>query len=80
MPVDRTYAVVLEPDAEGGFTVFIPAFPSIITQADTVDDAISRAREAIELTIEDMLHNQEPIPEPDINARIERVAVHVDAA
>jgi len=32
---DRTFAVVLEPQAEGGFTVLVPALPEIVTEGDT---------------------------------------------
>jgi len=31
MDQSRTFAVVLEPEQEGGFTVRVPAFPEIVT-------------------------------------------------
>lgn len=42
------YAVVLEPAEEGGFTVIVPALPEAHTQGDTVEEALSNAREVIE--------------------------------
>ncbi len=78
MSRDRVFPVVLESDPQGGFTAFVPTLPSIVTQAETVEDALARAREAIELTLEDMAADGEPIPEPDRDVRIEHVTVVID--
>jgi predicted RNase H-like HicB family nuclease len=48
------YHVVLEPDPEGGYVAIVPAFPGCYSQGETRDEALSNAREAIALTIEDM--------------------------
>lgn len=48
------YHVVLEPDPEGGYVAVVPAFPGCYSQGETADEALSNAREAILLTIEDM--------------------------
>ena len=61
----RTYHIVLEPVEEGGYAVHVPAFAGCHTQGETVDEAIANARDAIELNIEDMRANGEPLPEPD---------------
>jgi predicted RNase H-like HicB family nuclease len=42
----------------------VPAFPGCYSQGDTVEDALTNAREAITLTIEDMQASGEPIPDP----------------
>lgn len=60
----RSYKVVLEPDAEGGYIAIVPAFPGCYSQGETVEDALANARDAIALTIEDMLAEGEPIPDP----------------
>ncbi len=47
------YAVVLEPcppKEGGGFTVTVPALPEIVTQGDTLDNALFMARVAIRLS------------------------------
>ena len=31
----RSYAIILEPQPEGGFTVTVPALPEIVTEGDT---------------------------------------------
>lgn len=48
------YAVVLEPcpaSEGGGFTVTVPALPEIVTQGEDLEDALSMARDAIELSL-----------------------------
>jgi predicted RNase H-like HicB family nuclease len=47
-----TYQVVLEPSEAGGYTVFVPELPGCISEGDTIDEALSNIREAIELYLE----------------------------
>jgi antitoxin HicB len=68
------YHVVLEPDPEGGYVAVVPAFPGCYSQGATVDEALANAREAIELTIEDMRTRGETIPDP-AGEVVRRVAV-----
>ena len=49
----RTFAVVLEPEEEGGFTVRVPAFPEIVTYGKDEREALAMAEDAIRLVIED---------------------------
>ena len=44
--------VILEPQEEGGFTVYAPSLPGCISQGDTKEEAIKNIKEAIELYIE----------------------------
>ena len=53
MTTQRTYAVVLEPEDEGGFTVRVPAFPEIVTYGQDEREALAMAQDAIRLVIED---------------------------
>jgi antitoxin HicB len=53
MNQSRTYAVVLEPEAEGGFTVRVPALPEIVSYGDDEREALAMAEDAIRLVIED---------------------------
>ena len=60
----RTYTIILEPDVEeGGYTVTVPALPGCITQGETVEQCVERAREAIEGFIEGLKADGEAIPE-----------------
>jgi len=63
--VEQTgYHVVLEPDPEGGYVAVVPAFPGCYSQGETAEEALSNAREAILLTIEDMRERGDAIPDP----------------
>lgn len=55
------YRVILEPEADGGFSVVIPAFPHGHTQGDTVEEALANAREVIALEIEYLRERGLPI-------------------
>ena len=46
------FKVVLEPSDEGGYTVHVPSLPGCISEGDTVEEALSNIREAIELHLE----------------------------
>jgi len=48
----RKYRVLLTPEPEGGFTVSVPALPGCITYGESIDHALSMAKEAIELYVE----------------------------
>ncbi len=64
----RRYAVVLTPttyDDEVGYTVTIPSLPGCITEGDTVDEALSEAREVITLFLETLDDAGRPIPPSD---------------
>jgi antitoxin HicB len=56
------FAVVLEPEEEGGFTVRVPSLPEIVTFGKDEDEALAMAEDAIRLVLEDCLARGEPIP------------------
>jgi antitoxin HicB len=58
----RTFAVVLEPEEEGGFTVRVPAIPEIVTYGKDERDALAMAEGAIRLVIADCAARGEPMP------------------
>jgi predicted RNase H-like HicB family nuclease len=64
------------PEGDGGFSVFVPALPGCFTQGETRDEAISMAREAIELHLESLREHGEPIP----TDQVEVTTVEVSAA
>lgn len=67
----REFDVVLVPEAEGGYSVFVPELPNVATQGESVEEALEMARDAIEGYLEVMRDEGWPIP----NVRRERVAV-----
>jgi antitoxin HicB len=72
----REYTIILEPDEDGnGYTVLVPALPGCITQGKTKDDAIARAKEAIEAYIESLQADGEPVPKEALPVEVLKVAV-----
>lgn len=50
------YTIILDPDElEGGYTVTVPALPGVVTQGETVEECIARAKEVIAAYIEDLV-------------------------
>lgn len=62
MSIEREYEIVLQPEPEGGFSVFVPELPSVATQGETIEEATEMAREAIEAHLEVMQEDDLPIP------------------
>ena len=48
------YKVVLEPQEEGGYTVFVPTLPGCVSQGETAEEALVNIREAIEVYLESL--------------------------
>ena len=44
--------VVLEPQEEEGYTVYVPSLPGCISQGETYEEALENIKEAIELHLE----------------------------
>jgi len=58
----HTFAVVLEPEDEGGFTVRVPSLPEIVTYGKDEQEALAMAEDAIRLVLEDCTARGEPLP------------------
>ena len=56
------YTVVLEKEADGGYSVSVPALRGCHSQGDTRDEALANIREAIELYVETLRVAGEAIP------------------
>jgi predicted RNase H-like HicB family nuclease len=68
----REYEVVLQPEEEGGYSVFVPELPSVATQGETREEALAMVKDAIEGYLEVMREDGLPIPPVERD----RVAVH----
>lgn len=44
--------LILTPQPEGGFTVTSPLLPELITEGDTVEEALTNVRDALDAVIE----------------------------
>jgi len=74
----RKFAVVLEPEDQGGFTVRVPALPEIVTYGKDEAEALSMAADAIRLVLEDSAARGEPMPNGE-PARIREITVTLAA-
>jgi antitoxin HicB len=45
-------SLVLEPQPEGGYTVTSPLLPELLTEGDTVEDALDNVRDALAAVLE----------------------------
>lgn len=59
----KRYSVVLQPEPEGAFTVTVPMLPGCITVGETIDEALTNARNVIQLFIESLAAHGEEVPE-----------------
>jgi antitoxin HicB len=60
----RQYTIILHPEPEeGGYTVTVPALEGCVTQGETLEEAITMARDAIQLYIETLKAEGLPVPE-----------------
>ncbi|MCC6975540.1 MAG: type II toxin-antitoxin system HicB family antitoxin [Anaerolineae bacterium] len=56
--------IILIPDEDGvGYTVEVPSLPGCISEGDTLEEAISNIREAIDLYLESLTERGKPIPD-----------------
>lgn len=74
----RTFAVVLQPEEEGGFTVRVPSIPEIVTYGKDEREALLMAEDAIRLVLKDCAARGEPIPAAE-PPRIREVTVTLAA-
>lgn len=44
--------LLLSPEAEGGFTVTSPLLPELVTEGDTVEEALANVRDALAAVVE----------------------------
>jgi predicted RNase H-like HicB family nuclease len=60
------YTVLLEREEDGGYHAFCPVFKGCHSQGDTFEEAIDNITEAIELYVESLLADNQPIPKEDL--------------
>ena len=72
------FTVVIEPD-EKGYHAFVPSLPGCHSFGGTVEEAQSNILEAVEVHIESMLEDGEPVPLQREPVFITRLTVPVAA-
>ena len=63
--------LVLSPQPEGGYTVTSPLFPELITEGDTVDEALTNVKDALAAVVETYEELGRPLP---LNAQLPDVS------
>lgn len=71
------YMAIFEQNDQGQFEVSFPALPGCVTFGDTFAEAKKMAKEALELWIEVMLDQKQPLPKEQGTPRVERIEVSV---
>lgn len=54
--------LVLDPQPEGGYTVTCPLLPELITEGDSVQEALSNANDALTAIVEGLATLGKPLP------------------
>ncbi len=60
------YIVLLEKEEDGGYHAFCPILKGCHSQGDTFEETINNITEAIELYIESLLADNQPIPKENL--------------
>ncbi len=60
------YTVILEREEDGGYHAFCPILKGCHSQGDTFEEATENITEAIELYLESLMADHEPIPQEDL--------------
>src|SRR5205807_3705619 len=71
------YAILIEPQEEGGYTVTVPDLPGCISQGETREECRRNIAEAIEGWIETARAHGWPIPKP--KSQFEEVEIKASA-
>jgi predicted RNase H-like HicB family nuclease len=72
-PMQYTYTVIVE-RSDNNYGAWAPDLPGCITTGATVEETLANMREAIELHLEGMREDGDPIPEPSATAAVIQVA------
>jgi len=68
------YLVVIEQSPQG-FGAYVPDLPGCVTAGGSQDEVLQLIREAIEMHIEAMLKDGEPVPAPASRAALVDISV-----
>ncbi|MFH1186219.1 MAG: type II toxin-antitoxin system HicB family antitoxin [Chloroflexota bacterium] len=69
--------LVLEPQPEGGYTVTCPLLPELITEGESVQDALQNANDALAAIDEALKYIRKPLP-PALQATSENTPVWIE--
>lgn len=58
----QEYTIIIHPAEEGGFWVEVPTLPGCFSQGESIEEAMRNVKEAIDLHIECLKEDNEPVP------------------
>jgi predicted RNase H-like HicB family nuclease len=61
-----TYTVLLESEEDGGYHAFCPTLKGCHSQGDTLEETITNITEAIELYLESLIADDQPVPKENL--------------
>jgi predicted RNase H-like HicB family nuclease len=70
-----SYFAVFDPAKEGGYNVSFPDFPGCVTFGKTFEEAKLKASEVLELWIEELNSQKQPVPHRTLRPIIDEVEV-----
>ena len=70
---EYTYTAVFEPAEEGGYTVTVPALPGVVTEGDTLEQARTMVKDAIQGYLQILEEDGETIPVEQEEQQIEPI-------
>ena len=64
--MSRTFKIILEKEADGGYSVSVPLLPGCCSMGETIEECMANAKEAIKLYIESLKEDHIDLPKSDV--------------
>jgi predicted RNase H-like HicB family nuclease len=71
----QRFTVLLYPEG-GGYSALVPVL-GVATQGETIEEAVAMARDLIEVTVQGLIEDNEPIPEEETPPMVVTVDVAI---
>jgi predicted RNase H-like HicB family nuclease len=62
------YLYIVEKAKDGSYSAYVPDLPGCTTSGDTIDDVKTGIRDAVDLYVEELRADGQPVPEPTTTA------------
>ena len=70
-----SYYAIFEPAKEGGYNVSFPDFPGCVTFGKTFEESKEKAKEVLELWLEELASQKQKIPSKTVRPIIDEIKV-----
>ena len=57
--------IVIHDAEEGGYWAEVPSLPGCVSEGETLDEVISNIKEAIDLYVEGLIEDGQPVPDDE---------------